>query len=264
VRHSTRSKTTGSLHRLGALAALAVGAAGTFALPAAGPKVWPFTVGVAALVGLASELAAWWRPSRPPVLRLRFSAWVLPALLTLVALVAQRLPIDGRGILAFLPGLFLTILALVLLLQDQEATRGGESAAALRFGLTLTGYAVAFGLFTLLFMQRPSAPLSAACGGAIAGMLGLAQLRQHGTSPARARVYAAGLALPLAQAAAAAALWSTPALVAGALLLLMLYVLAGLAEVILDDALDRRVLVEYGIVAAFGAALILSTFPWRA
>jgi hypothetical protein len=265
VRRSTRSRKTRNLHWLAALAALVVAAIGAFSPPVLSLLGWPFTIEVALVVGLGAELAAWRgaTPARPARLRLRYSAWVLPALLTLAALVGQRLPLDQRATAGLIPGIYLALLALVLVLQDIEAARGAESGAVARFGLTLIGYAVAFGLFTLIFMLRLSAPLSALAGGAGAGLLALVQLRQHGPSGARGRVYATALALTVAQAAAAASFWSTPALVGGALLLLLLYVLAGLAEALLDDGLDRRVLVEYGIVAAFGAGLILSTAPWR-
>src|SRR4029079_17128666 len=100
--------------------------------------------------------------------------------------------------------------------------------------------------------------------GLAAGLLAVAILRSHGTAPDRSRLHAALVALVLAQAGAGVSYWSAPALVGGALLLLIFYTLAGLSEAILEGGLDRRVVLEYGVVAAVGMALILSTAPWRA
>jgi hypothetical protein len=57
--------------------------------------------------------------------------------------------------------------------------------------------------------------------------------------------------------------WSTVPLVGGAALWLGFYVLSGIVEASASEALDRRVALEYAVVAAIGLIVVLAVSrPW--
>ena len=58
--------------------------------------------------------------------------------------------------------------------------------------------------------------------------------------------------------------WSVVWYVGGALLWLAFYVLSGVIEHYAAGALDRRILLEYSLVAVIGALFVMLTTPWRA
>jgi len=266
VRRSTGSRRASnrSTHWLAALLALLVGGATLlFARPASG-VLSLLDLAAAGLVGLAAEAAIWLRPPRGAWTRLLYSGWALPALLLLAARLALGQPPFGTEPLRAPATLAaLALLALALLLQNAEAAGAGGNLLV-RYGVTLLAYLVAFALFTLIYQAKSPPLLSGLLCSVSAGLLALVVLREHGATRAATRAYALVVALALGQAGVALGFWSSPALVGGALLLLLFYVLVGLAEALLDRALDRRVVLEYGIVAAVGMALVLSTAPWRA
>jgi hypothetical protein len=264
ARNSNRSTTATRLHWLPSLAAICIGVAAILALPgdAVPTALW---FAAAAAVGIAAEAAIWLSPRRGGRTRLLKSGWVLPSLLTFAALLVTRMPPFDADVLR-IPGVlaFATILTLVIALQNEQAGRGFGTILGGKLILTLVVYAVAFTLFAEAYQLKLSPSLTALIAGAVAGLLAVVLLRGHGSQLSTASLHAAAIALAVAQVSAGLAFWSAPALVGGALMLLVFYVLAGLAESMLDGVLERRILLEYGIVTVIGLALILSTTPWRA
>src|SRR5581483_5808275 len=124
-------------------------------------------------------------------------------------------------------------------------------------------YLVGFALFTLAYALLSPPPAVALAAGLVGGLLSLALLRSHGPSAPRGRPYALAVGLALTQAGGGLAYWSVPPLVGGALLLLLFYVLSGVAEALLAGTLDRRVAVEYRVVTLIGMALVLSNPAWH-
>src|SRR4051794_16130588 len=135
VRRPSRTRRAGSAHWLAAVGALTVGLAALLLIRAPEGRLAWQPVLAAALVGLGAEAAIWLRPTRAGSGRLNGSAWVLPGLLVLAALLLLETP-------PFDPGAYRVaaavasgaVLGLVLLLQDQESARGLDATAVVRFG----------------------------------------------------------------------------------------------------------------------------------
>lgn len=101
---------------------------------------------------------------------------------------------------------------------------------------------------------------------ALVGAIGTWYLLGDTTVDAARRVWLAlGVGFILGQLTWAFGYWNVAALVGGAGLWLGFYVLSGVAEHGASDTLDRRVALEYGIVALIGALVILGVArPWSA
>jgi hypothetical protein len=79
----------------------------------------------------------------------------------------------------------------------------------------------------------------------------------------RRLLLAAALGIVLAQFTWALGYWSTVPLVGGAALWLGFYVLSGIVEAGASEALDRRIALEYALVAAIGLLVVLAVSrPW--
>lgn len=78
-------------------------------------------------------------------------------------------------------------------------------------------------------------------------------------------ISAAGVGLLLGELTWAFGYWNVPALVGGAGLWLAFYVLAGVVEHGASMTLDRRIALEYALVALIGSVVILGVArPWSA
>ena len=97
----------------------------------------------------------------------------------------------------------------------------------------------------------------------LAGLLSLVMLRGAPAARKRTALYAALIGLASGEVTWALNYWVVLALVGGAVLLLLFYVLVGVVEGILHGELSRRLLIEYSSVGLLGFLLILSTGPWR-
>ena len=88
-----------------------------------------------------------------------------------------------------------------------------------------------------------------------------------GDTPAgnRRRVLlAAGVGVVVSELAWGLGYWAVVPLVGGAALWLAFYVLSGIAEHGAAQTLDRRIALEYGLVALVGVLVVMVTAPWRA
>jgi hypothetical protein len=101
-------------------------------------------------------------------------------------------------------------------------------------------------------------PIGLLCAAATWYLLGDTQVERM-----RRLLLAAALGIVLAQFTWALGYWSALPLVGGAALWLGFYVLSGVVEAGASDALDRRVALEYGLVAAIGLIVVLAVSrPW--
>jgi hypothetical protein len=130
-------------------------------------------------------------------------------------------------------------------------------------GVRVVVYALALLLIVVIYSTKERALLVAPaiavlCGAATWYLLGDTPL-----SPRRRLAVSAGVALILAELSWALGYWSTLPLVGGAALWLALYVLSGTLEADASGSLDRRIALEYTVVAVVGAAFILLVSrPW--
>lgn len=131
------------------------------------------------------------------------------------------------------------------------------------FGVTVLLYALAFAPLALLQQNKDANALAAIGSGLVGFIFGAVLLALVQTPLARAGAYGLAIGLVLAELAWAVSYWPASGLIGGAFLWLVFYVLAGLSQAHVEQALDRRVAVEYAVVSVLGMAIILSAAPWR-
>jgi len=199
--------------------------------------------------------------------RLGYTLWILPGLLfwaTGLALVLWR-P-DGMFLGRGLPLLGALLVGAAIFAQDREIASGSEAAevsALAKQLLSLLTYFAAFGLFTLVFQTEARSLISATSTAFIGALLSMVLLRGTGANSSRMIFYGLFIGLSMGEVTWALNNWVVGALVGGAVLLLVYYVLVGLIEIVLRGELNRRLLAEYLGVGVVGFLLILSTAPWR-
>jgi hypothetical protein len=223
-------------------------------------------IGVA--VGVAAEFHARRHPSFPKAAgRLRYTLWILPALLIWAAGLALVLwrPDDlllARG----LPLLGAILVGLSVFAQDREVAVTDDAAEPVAIPkqlLSLLTYLAAFGLFTLIYQLKERSLISATSTAFVATLLSLVLLRGAGAVRQRTLLYGALIGMCLGEVTWALNYWVVRELVGGAVLLLIYYVVVGLIEILLRAELTRRLLAEYLGVGIVGFLFILSTAPWR-
>jgi Protein of unknown function (DUF5656) len=148
-----------------------------------------------------------------------------------------------------------------LLRLDSHPPRTGLLYIAVRIVVCI----LALALFVLIFGTKQRG-LFIAPPVALVGAAGTWYLLGDTTVDQRRRLsLAAGVGLVLAQLTWAVGYWNVAALVGGAVLWLGFYVLSGVAEHGANLDLDRRIALEYAVVALVGALFILGlTRPWSA
>jgi hypothetical protein len=130
-------------------------------------------------------------------------------------------------------------------------------------GVRVVVYAVALALIVLIYSTKERALLIAPPIGLLCGLATWYLLGDTPLPPRRRVILGAGVGLILAELTWALGYWSTLPLVGGAALWLGLYVLSGLVEANASGSLDRRIALEYGLVAAIGAMVVLAVSrPW--
>jgi hypothetical protein len=221
------------------------------------PRQWLMTF---LLAGLAMAGADAVIRSHPTLTDLRTAYlatfWTLPGLLVITATqtlglapntVAWAVGLVGVGLL-----LWLTILAEYRQVSPDATLRWP------RLWQQLVGFGVALPLFVVIYYTRSRSALSATGIMLVSGMVGLALLRYSSKSLFKTWLFAAVIGLSLGQVTWALNYWRIGALQAGLILLLVLYVLLGLAQQQLLGSLSRRALVEFGAVALVALAVILN------
>jgi hypothetical protein len=221
------------------------------------PRQWLMTF---LLAGLAMAGADAIIRSHPALTDLRTAYlatfWTLPGLLVITATqtlglapntVAWAIGLVGVGLL-----LWLTILA------EYRQVPPGAASRWPRLWQQLVGFGVALPLFVVIYYTRSRSALSATGIMLVSGMVGLALLRYSSKNLFKTWLFAAVIGLSLGQITWALNYWRIGALQAGLILLLVLYVLLGLAQQQLLGSLSRRVLVEFGAVALVALAVILN------
>lgn len=82
-------------------------------------------------------------------------------------------------------------------------------------------------------------------------------------APGRRVLLAVAVGAVVAELTWALGYWSVVWYVGGAVLWLAFYVLSGIVEHGAAGLLDRRIVVEYGLVALVGLLVVMFTTPWR-
>jgi hypothetical protein len=233
----------------------------------------PLAVGLSGRWVVALLLAAVTAAGMESVLRsmpalarvdVRYTAtfWILPMLVTLA--LALAVPNQFGDIRAWLSSLLLLggLLAVVVVAEFGTAQLDSPDYRTARLGLNLATYLAAFALYATLYGLRQRSLISATGVALVTFPLALELLRlteeQFGTT----WLFAGIVALVLGELTWAVNAWGLTALGGGALLLVVFYTLSGIAQQHLAGRLNRRVALEFTIIAVIGLCLVLLDAAW--
>ncbi len=186
--------------------------------------------------------------------------WALPMAITMIAAVLLRespsslvqvvaLLVSGGLLAAAYNGLYATI----------EPGRPGFRRA--RLWLDAMAYGSALLLFLFVYQTRARSLVSGSLVAVTAMLLAVEILRTTIDRPGLALTYGGIIGLILGQVTWALNYWVLPGLTGGLLLLLIFYLLVGIAQQGLQDRLTPRVLMEFGIFALIALVLIALVGP---
>jgi len=196
---------------------------------------------------------------RPSAYALTF--WVLPGLLVIVATLWLPLLIPTLGWWAAGMGVTGALLWLTALAEYHTIDPRDPRYEGARLWLNLMAYGVAFGFFVTIYQTRVRSILSATEVLLVGGLLAASLLRAGPRQVSRTWLFAGATALVMGQSTWALNFWRIPPLTAGLWLLLIFYLLTGLAQQQLLGRLTRRAIVEFAAVAAVGLFVILRLAP---
>ena len=184
-----------------------------------------------------------------------WSFWALPMALTIIfTFVLPLAPSNLLLVLALVLSGGLWALAYFCLYATVERGQAGFRRA--RFVLDALAYGSALVLFLFVYQTRTRSLLSGSLVAVTAILLAVEILRTIVKRPRLVLSYSAIIGLILGQVTWALNYWLLPGLTGGLLLLLIFYLLVGIAQQGLQDRLTRRVLLEFALFAV--VALILN------
>lgn len=203
-----------------------------------------------------------------PVLKLGFiktevapGFWILPAFSVIGSFAFFRLfsiSLQGAAfvlVLAAAGGLLLA----VLVGQHYVLDRNPEINQRARLMLYIITYLLAFGCFSAVYYARIRTLYSATLIGAASAPLAYALLQW--AARRGSLILSAFVGLLLAEATWALNYWPAPFLLGGTLLMIMFYIIISLLQHRLAGTLQRRLLIEYGLIGSgLLAAVIYATF----
>lgn len=189
------------------------------------------------------------------------SFWLLPGLLVILA--TLWLPLLATTLGWWLGGIAAAGLVLwFVVLADYHTIAPRDTHYELgRLWLNLVAYVVAFGFFVVIYRTRARSILTATEVMLVSGLLAASILRVGPAQAGRSWLFAGIAALIMGQSMWALNFWRLPPLTAGLWLLLIFYLVTGLAQQCLLGRLTRRALVEFAAVAAAGLFVILRYAP---
>ena len=198
--------------------------------------------------------------AREVSLRHTFVYWVQPGLL---GLVAARLLAAAPTRAIWLVGLVATGLIFVVVVVAEYTTvdRLAPSFSQARLLLNAMAYALAFALFVIVYQSHGRSLITATTTLVFTFALALDLLWSVGGETWRATALAAAVGSVLSQCDWAMNYWQIGAWSGGMLLLLIFYVMTGIAAQYLQGRLTRRVLVEFAVVAMGGMAVVFMLRP---
>lgn len=185
------------------------------------------------------------------------SFWGVPCALIILSLVVLPLSPNTLFWLGALAaaGLLLSLIVVAQYYAIDERTRYARAA---HWALSLAAHAGVFVFCTLIYEARVRSLLSATAISIVSALLAAELLRPHASRlPAiRTWLYSAVVGIVLGEVAWALNHVSLNAVAAGILLLLIFYVVSGLAKQHLDGQLARPVIVEFVVVSILGLGLL--------
>lgn len=222
------------------------------------PRQWLMAILLGGLAMAGSDAIMRDHPALPDR-RLSYLAtfWMLPGLLVIVASQTLGLAPNTEAWVAGLVGVGL-LLWLTIIAGFRQLSPGSSGYRWSRLWEQLMGYGLALTLFIAIYHPRSRGALSASAILLVSAMIALALLRQKPPLISKTWLFAAIIGLSLGQITWALNYWRTSSLQAGLLLLLIFYILVGLAQQSLLGALSRRALWEFGAVAVVALLIIFN------
>jgi uncharacterized membrane protein (UPF0136 family) len=153
------------------------------------------------------------------------------------------------------------LLPLVITAEYRTVDSATPGYRATRLGLNFIAYLLALILFALIHESKAPDLLSAVAALAGSSLLALDVLRGTQQSFRRTSLYALIVGLVMGEIFWALSYLMLNSLTAGILLLFIFYLITGLARQGLLESLDRRILVEFAVVALIGLGLLLRYAP---
>lgn len=210
--------------------------------------------GAQSVVTVHPEAAGGWHSGRT------WSFWALPMAITSIAIVL--LPAAPSPLLQAIGVLItggLVALAYDGLYATVERNRPGYRRA--RLLLDMLAYGSALLLFLFVYQTRTRSLLSGSLVAVTAMLLAVEILRTATDRGSIALIYGGIVGLVLGEVTWALNYWLLPGLTGGLLLLLIFYLMVGIAQQGLQGRLTRRVLLEFGIFALIALILIAVVSP---
>lgn len=223
------------------------------------PLLWALAAIVIATACVGSDqlIHAYWKQHRR---RRRYDVTLLifPALIVAGGFLVLRLPFFSSGAAVAL-GIAATTLLFVAVVVCQVHSLSSEDQHyhVARFTLTLVAYVTAFGMYSAIYAPRVRSLYSATAITLVTALICLELLRGQSVDGRRAALYAGILGLAVGQIAWALNYWPVSPLAGGLLMLVVLYVGAGVAQTHLGGELSRRTLLEFAGVGGVAVALVL-------
>jgi hypothetical protein len=185
-----------------------------------------------------------------------FSHLILPAV---TVIVAAQLLVSITDTSLWILGLIVTatVLWLTILAEYAVVDPEGPVASRARLFLTALTYVLAVLLFGLIWNTRARSSISATLTFLAAGSLAFDLLYASGAQLSRVLMFSLSIGLVLAEGNWAINYWRSNVFVAAVAQLLAFYALTGLAGQHLLHRINRRVLIEFGVVMVIALLLLL-------
>jgi hypothetical protein len=185
-----------------------------------------------------------------------FSYLILPAV---TVIVAAQLLINSADTPLWILGLIVTaaVLWLTILAEYAAVDPEGLLASRARLFLTALTYVLAVLLFGLIWNTRARSSISATLTFLAAGSLAFDLLYATGAQLSRVFMFSLSIGLVMAEGNWAINYWHSNVFIAAVAQLLAFYALIGLAGQHLLDRINRRVLIEFGVVMVIALFLLL-------
>ncbi len=186
--------------------------------------------------------------------------WALPMALTnIIAVLLPRAPTPLIQVLGLLIVSGLLILVFFALYYTVEPGQPGFRRA--RLALNILTYGSALVLFLFVYQTRTRSLVSGSLVALTSILLAIELLRTSTNRTSTVIAYGMIVGLILGQVTWALNYWSLPDLTGGLLLLLIFYLLVGIAQHGLQGRLTRRVLIEFTIFAVVALLLMATVGP---
>jgi hypothetical protein len=153
------------------------------------------------------------------------------------------------------------VLAWLILIHYRLLGRQAEAAPPVQMARGLVAYLLALVFFTSIYQTRLRSLVTATSVTLAASLIALSILGEEKRPLGQTALYAGVIGLILGETTWALNYWRANVLTVGVLLMLLFYLLVGVAREHMRGTLDRRVLTEFLGIAAIGTWIVIRFGP---